>query len=91
MNGYESSVNGVNKIEIRIIPYPPSFKRMAAKIIDPATGASTCAFGNQRWAPYSGILIINAIRQLSHKSLFVEVIKNNSLDKGRIVVESVLI
>lgn len=32
----------------RISPYPPNFRRMAARIIDPATGASTCAFGSQR-------------------------------------------
>lgn len=25
----------------RISPYPPSFRRMAARIIEPATGAST--------------------------------------------------
>jgi hypothetical protein len=31
----------------RRIPYPPNFKRIAAKIIEPKTGASTCAFGNQ--------------------------------------------
>jgi hypothetical protein len=28
-------------ITIRANPYPPNFKRIAAKIIDPATGAST--------------------------------------------------
>jgi len=26
---------------MRISPYPPNFSKMAAKIIDPATGAST--------------------------------------------------
>jgi hypothetical protein len=31
----------VNIEEIRIKPYPPSFRRTAAKIIEPATGAST--------------------------------------------------
>ena len=32
----------VEKREIRrISPYPPNFKRIAARIIDPATGAST--------------------------------------------------
>lgn len=34
---------------IRIKPYPPNFKRIPARIIDPATGASTWAFGSQRW------------------------------------------
>lgn len=32
----------------RVSPYPPNFRRIAASIIDPATGASTCAFGSQR-------------------------------------------
>lgn len=32
----------------RRIPYPPSFSKTAAKIIDPATGASTWAFGSHR-------------------------------------------
>lgn len=27
--------------EIRIIPYPPSLRRIAARIIEPAIGAST--------------------------------------------------
>jgi hypothetical protein len=33
---------------IRIMPYPPSFSKIAAKIIDPAIGASTWAFGSHR-------------------------------------------
>ena len=36
------------KVEI-IIPYPPNFSNTPAKIIEPETGASTCALGNQRW------------------------------------------
>lgn len=39
---------GVKMVEIRIIPYPPSFSSTAAKTIDPAIGASTWAFGNHR-------------------------------------------
>lgn len=34
--------------ESRIRPYPPSFRRILARIIDPAVGASTWAFGSQR-------------------------------------------
>jgi hypothetical protein len=30
-----------HKIEMRINPYPPNFSKIAAKIIEPATGAST--------------------------------------------------
>lgn len=37
-----------NSINIRAIPYPPSFNRIAAKTIDPAIGASTWAFGSHR-------------------------------------------
>lgn len=31
----------VNRKEVRINPYLPSFRRMAARTIDPAIGAST--------------------------------------------------
>jgi hypothetical protein len=30
-----------NSVNIRAIPYPPSFNKMVAKTIDPAIGAST--------------------------------------------------
>lgn len=46
---------------IRIMPYPPSFKRMAASTIDPAIGASTWALGNHRCRPYRGIFTMKAI------------------------------
>jgi len=52
--------------EIRSIPYLPSFRRMAAKIMDPATGASTCAFGSHRWVRKRGIFTINAIIDINH-------------------------
>jgi hypothetical protein len=42
-------------------PYPPSFNKIAAKIIDPATGASTCAFGNHRCTVYIGSFTMNPI------------------------------
>jgi hypothetical protein len=44
-----------DKYRTRRMPYPPSFRRIPAKIIDPATGASTWAFGSQRWEIYRGI------------------------------------
>jgi len=44
--------DGIKKIEIvRISPYPPSFSNMAARIIEPAIGASTWALGSHRWKP----------------------------------------
>lgn len=39
-------VTGFRIMEIRIISYPPSFSRIAARIMDPAIGASTWAFGS---------------------------------------------
>lgn len=36
-----SFVRGLRMGIIRIIPYPPSFSRIAARIMEPAMGAST--------------------------------------------------
>ena len=38
----------LNKLIIRITPYPPIFNKIAAKIIEPIVGASTWAFGNHK-------------------------------------------
>lgn len=38
----------------RIIPYPPNFRRIAARIIEPATGASTWALGSHKCTRYKG-------------------------------------
>lgn len=49
INGYAISFVSGSRIEvIRIIPYPPSFSKTAARTIDPAMGASTWALGSQR-------------------------------------------
>jgi len=37
-----------DKNQTRIKPYPPNFNNTPAKIIDPDTGASTCAFGSHK-------------------------------------------
>ncbi len=55
---------------MRIIPYPPSFSKIAARTMDPAIGASTWALGSHRWKPYNGILTMNAIIHASHRILF---------------------
>jgi len=58
------------KKDSRTIPYPPSFNKIPAKIIDPDTGASTCALGSQRWTPNIGNLIKNAnTKKIAKKSL----------------------
>lgn len=46
---------------IRSNPYPPNLRRIAAKIIDPAIGASTCAFGSQRCTRNIGSFTKNPI------------------------------
>lgn len=48
---------------IRINPYPPNFSRIAASTIEPAIGASTCAFGSHRCIENNGNLAINAAVQ----------------------------
>lgn len=52
---------------IRIIPYPPNFSRIAARTIEPAMGASTCALGSHRCRPYIGIFTMNATMHAYHR------------------------
>lgn len=67
MNGINISVLVTGRIWIiRMMPYPPSFNRIAANTIDPAMGASTWALGSQRWSPYTGIFARNADRLANH-------------------------
>lgn len=51
---YISSVN-FNK------PYPPSFNKIPARIIDPLRGASTWAFGSHKCTPHIGNLTRKAV------------------------------
>jgi hypothetical protein len=71
----------LSAIEIRIKPYPPNFKSNAAKIIEPATGASTCAFGSHKCTRKSGYLTINpATNAAEIQSLIIDGVlakKNN--------------
>jgi hypothetical protein len=74
----ESSINGYivwfvmgdKRMVIRIIPYPPSFRRTAAGTMGPAIGASAWALGSHRCSPYNGILTINAIIHASQSRSF---------------------
>lgn len=49
---------------------------MAASTIEPAMGASTWAFGSQRWSPYSGIFTMKAMMHASHIKIFDQVLDN---------------
>lgn len=51
---------------VRIKPYPPNFSKIAAKIMDPAIGASTCALGNHRCVEYIGNFTKNPMIISSH-------------------------
>lgn len=59
-------LDGGKWIIVRNIPYPPSFRRMAARIIDPAMGASTWALGSHKWVRNRGSFTINAMFINSH-------------------------
>lgn len=67
-------VSGLSSAVMRIIPYPPSFRSTAARTIDPAIGASTCALGSHRCRPYSGIFTMNAIIHASHMKMLDQVV-----------------
>ena len=58
---YMAEVIGGNTNTIRIIPYPPNFSKIAARIIEPATGASTWALGSQRCTEKIGSFTRKAI------------------------------
>lgn len=51
------------------MPYPPSFSRIPARIIDPATGASTWAFGSHRWVINMGVFTKKAKIVANHQRL----------------------
>ena len=44
--------------QIIIHPIVPNFSNKEARIIEPATGASTWALGNQRWKKNKGVFTI---------------------------------
>src|SRR5580658_7029715 len=52
--------------EKRRKPYPPIFKRIAARITEPAVGASTWASGSQVWTGHIGILTAKEAKNASH-------------------------
>merc|ERR1719481_666693 len=59
------------------LPYPPNFNKTPAKIIEPLTGASTCALGNHWWKKNIGNLtkkdknIINKYKLLKFKKFII--------------------
>jgi hypothetical protein len=49
----------------RIRPYPPSFSRTAARIMEPATGASTWALGSHKCTENKGSFTKKANRSIN--------------------------
>jgi len=49
-----------------MIPYPPNFSKIAAKIIDPAIGASTWALGNHKCVENIGSFTNIPINKINH-------------------------
>lgn len=64
--GDSDEFNQTRALAARRIPYLPNFSKMAARTIDPATGASTWALGNHKWVMNNGIFTINAIIVINH-------------------------
>lgn len=56
--------------------------------MEPATGASTCALGSQRCAPYRGILTRKARRQPVHQSLLAKDGERAMFENWRVSSES---
>src|ERR1700732_4139262 len=52
--------------EKRRKPYPPIFKRMAARMTEPAVGASTWASGSQVCTGHMGSFTANEAKKASH-------------------------
>jgi hypothetical protein len=71
INGYIMwFVMGDRRMVTHIIPYPPSFSRIAASTMEPAISASTWALGSHRYSQYNGILTINVIMHASQSRSF---------------------
>lgn len=67
IKGADNFLKSENFVAIRKRPYLPNFNKMPARIIEPATGASTCAFGSHRWVRYIGVFTKKAIIEINHQ------------------------
>ena len=64
-----SDATGNIGTEKRRKPYPPIFRRIAARITDPAVGACTCASGSQVCTGHIGIFTARLAKKASHISV----------------------
>ena len=67
MSGARDRFNEGKFVVIRIRPYPPSFNRIPASTMDPATGASTWALGSHKWVINMGVFTKKAAMVINHQ------------------------
>jgi len=71
-NGAKNSeASGNMGNENRKNPYPPIFNKIAARITEPAVGASTCASGNHVWTGHIGILTAKLAKKASQSQVCI--------------------
>lgn len=90
---YKLLIN-INIEDIRRRPYLPSLSKIAARIIEPATGASTWALGNHKWTKYKGILTRKAKIIKNHQIGLIEEIETQKLlmkDNDKLNLKSIKI
>lgn len=58
---------------IRANPYPPNFSKIAAKTIEPAIGASTCALGSHKCTVNIGSFTKNPAITIIQKKEFIDI------------------
>src|SRR5437764_4329049 len=87
-------INGARSIEAcgnmgnekRRKPYPPIFSRIAARITEPAVGASTCASGSQVCTGHIGIFTAKDAKKASHSQVCMPCGNANFISVGMSVV-----
>lgn len=90
ISGAAPIFNGKNLAATRKMPKLPSFKRTPARTMEPATGASTWALGNQRCVKNIGVLTRKAAIKIIHHMLAI-VEKDINCQKGKISVKCPLV
>src|SRR5215510_16005714 len=87
MKGAKSSeATGSIGSEKRRKPYPPIFRRIAAKMTEPAVGASTWASGSQVWTGHIGSFTAKEAKNASHSQVCMLRGKSNFIRVGMSVV-----
>src|SRR3989442_8319932 len=73
------STSGKNGNEKRMKPYVPIFSKTAARMTEPAVGASTCASGSQVWNGNIGTLIANPTKNARNTQYWKLAVKKGAI------------